>query len=452
MIQKLYVTLVLFSFLCSCMISKRNSLDDGRLRALSASDFVLGLDFYSNANPVGAQDTTSSLYKNVAQYLPEAIDAANQHILNFGGNIGIDMPDPGFVSCDSGCGALWDTLDWSWVDARVKLMKDMGMPIRIITLYGAPNFMTQKGNDPKTPNQKPGWNTKAGEFDEHAQVDPQYNQMWADLCHYIVKRYLAQGVRYYQVWNEMKGYYSGPIHPTADGYTYIGWDFPGYTAMYNAVWDRIKADPATRQAKIGGPYAIMISHQADGTTERANGPTWKTKEGDDGEVVLKGRWGGVRPEVTTGLLYWHDHAHGWDFVCVDGGAVDDAGNHGGSYNPNAWSNDQIRPYWHDVGKWLHDYIAEGKPVIFSEVYPDETGHDWIKSLDMMRDPQLFGLSPCKNATSGKPEPCINLTLEWGDNAPQNGFYGMTDSIGQLTPLGKSYKAYKSTHLFNPKKH
>lgn len=426
----------------------RSVMDNSKNKALTTSDFILGIDFFSNANPVAMGDTSSDLYRNVVRNLPLAVDAANQHILNFGGNIGIDMPDPGYRSCGEDCDSLWNTLDWSSVDARVKLMQDMNMPIRIITLYGAPNFMTQKGNDPSTPNQKPGWDTRAGQFDEHAQIDPQYNQMWADLCHYIVKRYLPMGVQYYQVWNEMKGYYAGPLHPTADGVTYHGWDFPGYTAMYNLVWDRIKNDPATASAKIGGPYAIMTSHQADGTTAGASGPTWATKEGDTGTVVLKGKWGGVRPEITTGLIYWHNHAHGWDFICVDGGPGDDAANHGGSANPNNWSAEDTRTYWYDVGKWLHDNIAGGKPVVFSEVYPDATGADWQKSLDMMRDPASFGLAPCKNATTQDPEPCINMTLEWADNSPSRHFYGLTDKTGDLTPLGKTYQSYRKAYLLD----
>lgn len=451
--NKLLAIVILLVALASCMSQKKDVAQTNNPTntnfntiEISRDDFILGIDFYSNANPVDAGDISSALYHHVVQNLPKAVDAANQHILNFGSNIGVNMPDPGYKNCRPNCDALWEKLDWSWLDARVKLMQDMHLPIKMITLYGAPNFMTQIGNDPAIPNQKPGWD----HYRDGAQIDPEYNQMWADFCHYIVKRYLPKGVQYYQVWNEMKGYYANPIHPTADGITYHGWDFPGYTAMYNAVWDRIKNDPATAAAKIGGPYAIMISHQNDGITASAIGPTWASKEGDTGPVILKGKWGGIRPEVTEGLMYWHDHTHGWDFICVDGGPVDDAGNHGGSYNPNGWSNDFMRTYWYDVGKWLHDHIADGKPVVFSEVYPDATGKDWKKSLDMMRDPTLFGLSPCKNSTTQDPEPCINLTLEWGDNSPANGFYGLTDSNGNLTPLGEMYQSYKNAHPFNAK--
>lgn len=446
----LTLVIILVAALASCEGQRKRLIQSDRAKnttgKITTSNFILGIDFYSNANPVGAGDTSSELYHHVAQNLPKAVDAANQHILNFGGNIGISMPDPGYKDCSPNCDVLWSKLDWSWVDARIKLMDDMGIPIKMITLYGAPNFMTQIGDDPATQNLQPGW----AHFTDKAQIDPQYIQMWADICHYIVKRYLPRGVQYYQVWNEMKGYYANPIHPTADGVTYKGWDFPGYTAMYNAVWDRIKNDPATVSAKIGGPYAQMILHQADGTTSDAKGPTWASKEGDEGKVTLKGKWGGIRPEITEGLIYWHNHAHGWDFICVDGGPGDDAGNHGGSYNPNGWSKDYTRSYWYDVGKWLHDNIADGKPIIWSEVYPDATGKDWQKSLDMMRDPALFGLSPCKNATTQDPEPCINLTLEWGDNDSARGFYGLTDSTGNLTPVGGMYQSYKRVHPFKIK--
>lgn len=445
--------LIIFIFaiaLGSCALQMSSSKISSNTSELSTDKFILGIDFFSNANPVDAGTTSGTLYNNVVQNLPKAVDAVNQHILNFGGNIGISTPDPGYISCKDNCDSLWNKLDWSSVDARVKLMQDMHAPIKIITLYGAPNFMTQIGNNPATPNQNPGWNSKAGQYNDGAQVDPQYNQMWADLCHYVAKRYLPMGVQYFQVWNEMKGYYANPIHPNVDGVTYHGWDFPGYTAMYNAVWDRIKHDPATAKAKIGGPYAQMINHQASGITVGASGPTWISKEGDNGPVVLKGKWGGIRPEITEGMIYWHNHAHGWDFVCVDGGPGDDAGNHGGNYNPNGWSNDYTRTYWYDVGKWLHDNIADGKPVVISEVYPDATGTDWKKSLDMMRDPTLFGLPACKNAVTHKPEPAINLTLEWGDNNPKHSFYSMTDTTGQLSPLGKAYESYKTTYPLNSK--
>lgn len=285
---------------------------------LSASSFLLGVTYTSNS-PTFAGETAANLRA--------VTDAANQHLLNFGGAVGDGCSrDNGAVTGDTN----WAHYDWSSLDHRVQQMATQGARVKMLTLQAAPVWLT--GTRPCDYSQL-----------SRRSVLPEYISQWADYCHFVVQRYLARGVTYFQVWNELKGY-------DANG----RWDFPAYTAMYNAVYDRIKSDPATTAAQLGGPYAIMTNRQ-DG---------W----GRPSEI--SGPWGSIDPQVLDGYASFFANAHGYDFVAVDYSMGDVTGNlpgaTAGDYNPKNLSLATRVQYFYDVTHWLRQHTI--KPIVASEAY------------------------------------------------------------------------------------
>ncbi len=91
---------------------------------------------------------------------------------------------------------------------------------------------------------------------------------WLHLVQRVAERYMAPpyNVRYFQVWNELKGYYnpgtnaydynSNPGNPNASTAT------NGYTYMYNQVYNRLmqvanELHIPDNSIKVGGPYVVM---------------------------------------------------------------------------------------------------------------------------------------------------------------------------------------------------
>jgi hypothetical protein len=142
----------------------------------------------------------------------------NQHLMGWGA----DNPEP------------WPGVyRWASLDSRVKLMRDTGGTM-VLTLCGAPDWM--KGGT-------------AGSTDwsklDRAPTPGHYGD-FARLAQRTALRY--PDVRYFQVWNELKGFYNPALNR---------WDYEGYTAFYNRVYDAVKS--VRPDARIGGPYVVLTS-------------------------------------------------------------------------------------------------------------------------------------------------------------------------------------------------
>ena len=238
--------------------------------------------------------------------LIDGVALQNQHIMGWGA--GNPEPQPG-------------TYEWSDLDHRVELMRSIDTPM-IITFCQAPGWM--KGED--------DWAMEQEVLDEH--VDD-----FAELCARVAERYKA--VSYFQVWNELKGYWNSSLN---------NWDYERYTAMYNAVYDAVKA--VRPEARIGGPYIVI---QGDGAVEIG-------KSGRDTHVPVDSR-------DRTFLRYWLNNNVGADFICMDYGLID-------YHDPNTYTHDekmQLTRFW---GKWVSD-IREmtDLPIFISEFYGGADGDD-----------------------------------------------------------------------------
>ena len=130
---------------------------------------------------------------------------------------------------------------FSSLDARVNLMQSMGTNL-VLTLCTAPGWMKTSGQD---------WNMEDRVADNRVAD-------FATLCQAIAQRYT--NVHYFQVWNEMKGYWNSSIH-NSDG-SWGNWDYVKYTTLYNAVYTAIKS--VRPDAEVGGCY-VPVAGDASNT-------------------------------------------------------------------------------------------------------------------------------------------------------------------------------------------
>ena len=133
------------------------------------------------------------------------------------------------------------TFAWSSLDSSVEVMGSTVLASRrMITLASAPGWMKVGG--------------ASQEWNMNAAVDPSHFQDFANLAADVAQRYdgthigangqLLPRVDYFDVWNELKGFW------TSSGDT---WNYQSYTEMYNDVYKAIKA--VRPDALVGGPYA-----------------------------------------------------------------------------------------------------------------------------------------------------------------------------------------------------
>ncbi len=191
------------------------------------------------------------------------ISIQNTHIMGWGPDN--PNPKPG-------------TYDFSSLDLKIERMRAASGPRTrlMITFCTAPGWMKVSGEDWAMEDRVAG--DRFGDF--------------AALCRRVAERY--PDVRYFQVWNEMKGFYDANLNR---------WQYEDYTEMYNLVWKAVKK--ARPDALIGGPYVVMDSgsHAA-----RMSHPS-----------DIEGGWGVIDRRALDVLDYFLENAVGYDFVCVDGG-------------------------------------------------------------------------------------------------------------------------------------
>lgn len=163
-------------------------------------------------------------------------------------------------------------LRWGQLDARIRRMEKFDSEL-IITLCTAPGWMKRRGDT---------WNMEDRQKPEHFDE-------FAELCVEVAKRYPQ--VRYYQVWNELKGFWSKEKN---------NWDIELYTEMYNKVYDALKAHDPT--LVVGGLYTKISGTGSDRIGY--DGPLSYTPLGPGDRHVLR---------------YWLENMSGADFICIDRG-------------------------------------------------------------------------------------------------------------------------------------
>ena len=155
-----------------------------------------------------------------------------------------------------------------------------------------------------------------------------------------------------QLWNELKGFWSTSLNRYRyEDYNDPSGNPPGATALYNDCWTAVQTFNAglgagEMKVKMGGLYIPTPTNQ---------GPV--PKAGAANRLYLSnGAY--VDTRSLDALLYWRDHAKGFDFVCLDG----------------------CNKYPQDVMAWM-DVQFPGVPVQWNEFY------EGIFNTDMTTYPQ-----------------------------------------------------------------
>lgn len=187
--------------------------------------------------------------------LRESAHFQNQHIMGWG--VHSPEPAPGIY-------------DWESLDSRVQMIRSMDAE-PVLTLCCAPDWM--KGGISGTTD----WSQL-----ELAPL-PEYYDDFADLAREVALRY--PDVQYFQVWNEMKGFWDGSNN---------NWDYAAYTELYNHIYDALKSVDSDIQ--VGGFYMVIEgtgSHRGDWSTQTP-----------------------ITPRQITALDYWLQHKQGADFIVL----------------------------------------------------------------------------------------------------------------------------------------
>lgn len=214
--------------------------------------------------------------------------------------------------------------DFHSLDRRMDFIhRSGGDPV--IVLCCAPDWM--KGGD-------------AGQTDWDRLEDaplPAHFTDFAELSAAVAKRYPY--VRHFLVWNEFKGFFDDAAGQ---------WDAAGYTTLYNAVYDAVKAVDSTN--RVGGPYLDFASQPMGlpGSSTQLQGP-----------------WGAVDQQTIDAFEFWNLHKKGADFVAVDAHATTAQG------APDEFTAVQK---FAAVTRWLRTQV--NLPVWWPEWYVEPTRPGW----------------------------------------------------------------------------
>lgn len=297
-------------------------------RVQTRANFQVGFDYTQNSHLAEGGNATAIAS---AKGLVTALNAPqNVHLMGFGAKD--PEPSPGVYS-------------WSSLDARVEVMGDT-VPVsqRMITLCTAPGWMKIGGE-----NQE--WNMEDA-------VGPAYYQDFAKLAAQVAERYdgthrgangqLLPKVDYFDVWNEMKGFWDASANR---------WDYEGYTEMYNDVYTAIKK--VRPDAQIGGPYSPLRAEAPDRKSDTSR---------------ISGIYGVVDQGALDVVTYWLQHKAGAQFISVDGGPALSAVSW-----QTAAQGFADGSYFSDVAAWVHDLSpslypgVQNLPLRWVEFYPAVNG-------------------------------------------------------------------------------
>ena len=382
------------------------------------SQFTPGITLVDNSlnypwgnNDLDAVNRVKSLIKN-------AIPFENTHIMAWG--ISDPWPDP----------SQPEPGDWSLLDSHVQqIIETGGSPV--ITLNEAPWWM--KGQ--LQPDGTTRLLTQAEEWSDvayGARVLDNKMDAWLHLVQRVAERYMVPpyNVRYFQIWNELKGYYD-PITNAYD-YTTSPGDpggpnaKHGYTYMYNQVYSRLMqvatslGIPAD-SIKVGGPYVAMDSWS---TTDQSN-PSHITKA-----------YGTYDQRPLDVVQYWLQHKAGAGFITIDGG-------NGNKDHVNITDPFTASEKFADVTQWirsLDDTLYPGAatlPIWWAEWYAspyantgDDNYNNAIKSYAMIKLLEAGG----------------TVAFSWGglgEGTVSSGLWtAPVGGGGQPLPWYYSYKAFK----------
>jgi hypothetical protein len=395
------------------------------------SHFAPGMTYTDNFLNYPWGDNDLSAIENVKSLMGNALSFQNTSIMGWG------LPDPWPDPATS------EPNNWAALDARLGLVEETGST-PVITLYGAAWWMKGQLQE----NGRTLLLTQADEWAPRAfssRILDNKMDAWLHLVQRVAERYMAPpyNVRYFQVWNEMKGYYN-PLKNNYDFTTSPGKPngpnaHHGYTYMYNRVYARLMAVAIslgiqTDQIKVGGPYVVM--------------DTWSTRNGQSHPSDLTKAYGTFDERPLDVVKYWLQHKTGAAFISVDASNTNKDGvNHANATTAAEKPADIVHwirsldgtayPGAVDLPIWLGEWYA--RPYTD---WSDDNHSNAIKTFAMMEFLKAGGA----------------VALSWGGTdegrAGPRIWTNTTAGGGTVLPFYFSYRAFKDyfgpgTNLYKP---
>ena len=425
--------LLIANFLPACiaqkpqpMVSTHASVSIDITHQKSTSHFSPGMSnmdtslFYPwKENNQAAVQTTKSLASNGLSFI-------NQYIMGWG----TDDPWPDPMQSEPN--------NWSTIDKKMNIVLDTGLT-SVITLCEAPWWMKGELQQDGTTKLL----TRDDNFAEIAYTSRILdNKMsaWLHLVRRVAERYMVApyNVRYFQVWNELKGYYNPMINNwdmnTSAGDPSGPYAKHGYTYMYNKVYNTLKdvavakgLDPTT--VKVGGPYLVMN--------------TWSDVSMESHPSHITKAYGNYDQRDLDALMYWLQHKAGAEFITVDGSNS----NHDGINRSDPFTASEK---FADVVTWIRSLDSRAYPgaatlpIWWAEWYADANGSSSDAFTTAVKSYAMIKLLKAGGA----------VVLEWGgtgegEGKNSRGLWTPTNTAdgGQPLPWYSIYKAFKI--YFNP---
>lgn len=387
------------------------------------SQFSPGITHVDNTLNYPSGNNNSRAIENVKSLIKQGIPFENTHIMAWGAPD--PWPDP----------SQPEPSDWGYLDGRLQqILQTGGTPV--ITFCEAPWWMKgQLQPDGSTRSLQPSdeWSDIA----YNSRILDNKMDAWLHFVQRVAERYMVApyNVRYFQVWNELKGY-GNPITNAYDYSTSPGDPSGpnakhGYTYMYNLVYERLmqvarSSGIPTDSVKVGGPYVGVDTFGSKNQSKLSN---------------ISKAYGTYDQPPLDVVLYWLRHKAGAGFITFDGG-------NGNSDNINLFNPFIAAEKFADMVIWIRSLDntrypgATTLPIWLAEWYatsydntPDNQLNDAIKSYAMIKFLKAGGA----------------VALSWGGLGDRQSDTGLwTPPIaggGQGLPWFYSFKAFKD--YFSP---
>jgi hypothetical protein len=382
--KKLFVIYVLFIFASNVCAQNTTDVEIDFGQTVLASRFQPGVTHTQNSidpwnDPEAAADA-KILLKNSTRF-------QNQHIMGWGALN--PWPDSTVVNPEN-----WN---WNSLDNRMQLIRETKGET-VITLCGAPTWMHTPSKNGETDWGKIETAPTPDHFDDFAR-----------LCAVVARRY--PDVMYYQVWNELKGFWHAGLNR---------WRYEDYTRMYNMIYDSLKA--VNPNIKIGGPYPVVSTYSAQ-----------KSFTSD-----LGGEYGNFDKRPLDVIEYWLEHKKGADFIAIDGKTK----NKDEIWNVDAF---QSADKFADIIGWIRQQSHGGADldIWWSEWYAYSRPEDPSENIDFHNALMASSLIKCIKAGS-------SAVLIWQPEGDKDGFsfplglWTSTDNAGggKPTPFYDTYSHFK----------
>ncbi len=265
------------------------------------SNFEPGISDIDSSLAYGNPQNNTNAINGAKNLIHNGVPYVNEFLMGWGSDD--PWPDP----------SQNEPTNWGSLDQKMQFAVNAGAT-PVLSLGMAPWWMVGVQKQDGT-TQQLTQNDDFSNLTYQSRVLDNMMSAWLHLVQRAAERYMVPpyNVRYFQVWNELKGYYDfqtnnwdyndSPGHPNQPTANH------GYTYMYNQVYETLMKvaqekgiDAST--IKVGGPYAVMTTYSSSSAT---NLPTTYGQS-----------YGVYDKHEMDAVEYWLQHKDGAGFITIDG--------------------------------------------------------------------------------------------------------------------------------------